>query len=53
MFKATMFFLSVLDECTMSATRPTTSSGWKLLIRGKFEMQHLRILMFKHKFRSQ
>ena len=37
----------------VSLPRPTTSSGWKLLIFLKFEIYPLQILMFEHTFCSQ
>ena len=37
----------------VSLPRPTTSSGWKLLVFVQFEHKYLHILMIRHMFHSQ
>ena len=47
-----LFKFSATWGC-VSLPRPTTSSGWKLLIFVWFEHKHLQIPMFRHTFHSQ
>ena len=50
--KVIQFQFSPTWSC-VSLPRPTTSSGWKLLIFVLFKTNYLQILMFKHAFHSE